>query len=73
MNSVLIVGLAMGMRHGTDPDHLAAIGGLTRIRPRSTNGVLCALGHGLVILLLAAGSGTFSPSVSPLSGLGCSS
>ena len=25
MNSVLIVGLALGMRHGTDPDHLAGI------------------------------------------------
>lgn len=57
MNSVLIVGLALGMRHGTDPDHLAAIDGLTRVRPRSTNGVLFALGHGLVVLLLAAGVG----------------
>ena len=37
MNALLIVGLALGMRHGTDPDHLAAIDGLTRIRPRSTN------------------------------------
>jgi nickel/cobalt transporter (NiCoT) family protein len=45
------------MRHGTDPDHLAAIDGLTRVRPRSTNGVLFALGHGLFVLLLAAGIG----------------
>ena len=57
MNSVLIVGFALGMRHGTDPDHLAAIDGLTRVRPRSTNGVLFALGHGLVVLLLAVGIG----------------
>lgn len=57
MNSVLIVGLALGMRHGTDPDHLAAIDGLTRVRPRPTNGVLFALGHGLVVLLLAVGIG----------------
>lgn len=57
MNSVVIVGLALGMRHGTDPDHLAAIDGLTRIRPRATNGVFFALGHGLVVLILAAGIG----------------
>ena len=57
MNATLIVGLALGMRHGTDPDHLAAIDGLTRIRPRSTNGILFALGHGLVVTMLAAGIG----------------
>jgi high-affinity nickel-transport protein len=57
MNAVLIVGLALGMRHGTDPDHLAAIDGLTRIRPRLTNGVFFALGHGLVVILLAVGIG----------------
>src|SRR6202162_726433 len=45
------------MRHGTDPDHLAAIDGLTRIRPRSTNGILFALGHGFVVTMLAAGIG----------------
>ena len=59
MNAVAIVGLALGMRHGTDPDHLAAIDGLTRIRPRATNGVYFALGHGLVVLLLAVGIGQF--------------
>ena len=57
MNASLIVGLALGMRHGTDPDHLAAIDGLTRIRPRSTNGILFALGHGFVVTMLAAGIG----------------
>lgn len=57
MNAVLIVAFALGMRHGTDPDHLAAIDGLTRIRPRSTNGVFFALGHGFVVLLLAVGVG----------------
>src|ERR1700738_2618716 len=45
------------MRHGTDPDHLAAIDALTRIRPRSTNGILFALGHGFVVTMLAAGIG----------------
>ena len=57
MNSAVIVGLALGMRHGTDPDHLAAIDGLTRIRPRATNGILFALGHGTVVILLAVGIG----------------
>jgi high-affinity nickel-transport protein len=47
MNAVLIVGLALGMRHGTDPDHLAAIDGLTRVRPRLTVSVkLRASTHG---------------------------
>ncbi len=57
MNAPLILGAALGMRHGTDPDHLAAIDGLTRIRPRSTNGVFFALGHGLVVMILAVGIG----------------
>lgn len=57
MNATLILGLALGMRHGTDPDHLAAIDGLTRIRPRATNGILFALGHGLLVTILAAGIG----------------
>jgi high-affinity nickel-transport protein len=59
MNAVMVVGLALGMRHGTDPDHFAAIDGLTRIRPRATNGVYFALGHGLVVILLAVGIGHF--------------
>jgi nickel/cobalt transporter (NiCoT) family protein len=57
MNSVAIIGVALGMRHGTDPDHLAAIDGLTRIRPRATNGVFFALGHALIVILLAVGIG----------------
>jgi high-affinity nickel-transport protein len=57
MNSVVLVAAALGMRHGTDPDHLAAIDGLTRIRPRATNGVFFALGHGTVVILLAIGIG----------------
>jgi len=46
MNASLLVGAALGMRHGTDPDHLAAI-----------DGVFFALGHGLVVILLAVGLG----------------
>jgi high-affinity nickel permease len=28
MDALAVMGLALGMRHGTDPDHLAAIDGL---------------------------------------------
>ena len=57
MNSVAIIGVALGMRHGADPDHLAAIDGLTRIHPRASNGVYFALGHALVMIILAVGMG----------------
>ena len=70
MNAVAVVGLALEMRHGTDPDHLAAIDGLTRIRPRATNGVYFALGHGLVVISLAVGIVTFSRAGSLSSGPG---
>jgi len=59
MNALAVMGLALGMRHGADPDHLAAIDGLTRIRPRATNGIYFALGHVLVVMLLAIGTGHF--------------
>jgi high-affinity nickel permease len=39
MNSALIIGFALGLRHGADPDHLTAIDGLSRIRPRTTRAV----------------------------------
>lgn len=55
--TTLLLGLALGMRHGTDPDHLTAIDGLSRIRPRATSGLYFALGHGLVVTLLAVGIG----------------
>lgn len=57
MDAVLVMGVALGLRHGTDPDHLAAIDGLTRIRPHPANGVFFALGHGLTVTLLAVGIG----------------
>lgn len=47
--------LLLGLRHGMDADHLAAIDGLTRVRNNPWNGVLFALGHGLIVTLLAAG------------------
>ncbi|HEV8346221.1 MAG TPA: hypothetical protein VGQ16_06590 [Vicinamibacterales bacterium] len=57
MSSTLWIALALGLRHGTDPDHLTAIDGLARLRPRATSGLLFALGHGLIVTLLAVGVG----------------
>ena len=57
MNETLLIGFALGMRHATDPDHLTAIDGLSRIRPRMSNGALFALGHGLVVTMLTVGVG----------------
>jgi nickel/cobalt transporter (NiCoT) family protein len=54
----------LGMRHGLDADHLAAIDGLTRISSRQERayarycGALFSLGHGVVVLLIAALAGT---------------
>jgi len=52
--------LALGMRHGLDADHLAAIDGLTRYNSQRGSslarwcGVLFSLGHGSVVILVAA-------------------
>jgi high-affinity nickel-transport protein len=55
VNSTLVLAFVLGVRHGTDPHHLTAIDGLSRLRPRPTNGLLFAIGHGSVVTLLAAG------------------
>jgi high-affinity nickel-transport protein len=57
MSPTLVLAFALGVRHGTDPDHLTAIDGLSRVRPNASNGVLFALGHGAIVTLLAAGVG----------------
>lgn len=59
--------LALGIRHGLDADHLAAIDGITRYNSESSPrlarwcGVLFALGHGGVVLIVAGlvGSAVF--------------
>ena len=56
--SLLAVVAAMGLRHGVDPDHLTAIDGLARFHPSRWNGVLFALGHGVLVTLLAVGCGS---------------
>jgi high-affinity nickel-transport protein len=57
VTATLLIAFALGVRHGTDPDHLTAIDGLSRIRPRASNGLLFAIGHGSMVTLLAAGVG----------------
>jgi high-affinity nickel-transport protein len=53
--------LLLGMKHGFDADHLAAIDGLTRynaaLRPRQARacGALFSVGHGLVVVGVALG------------------
>lgn len=55
MDSTLLVGLAHGMRHGTDPDHLTFVDRLCRLCWQFTNGPYFALGHALIIILLVVG------------------
>jgi high-affinity nickel-transport protein len=59
--SLALVVLMLGMRHGFDADHLAAIDGLTRYnaqsRPRLARaaGALFSAGHGVVVVTVAIG------------------
>lgn len=59
MNGAALVTLvvALGMRHGVDPDHLSIIDGLSRFHPSRWNGVFFAIGHGVIVTLLAVGFG----------------
>lgn len=56
----------LGMRHGFDADHLAAIDGLTRLNQRRGLalahycGVLFSAGHGLVVMVIAVVVGSAS-------------
>jgi len=53
----------LGLKHGLDPDHLAAIDGITRLNARdgrrlaSWCGALFSLGHGAVVMTIAAAVG----------------
>ncbi len=61
-----LVVLMLGIKHGLDADHLAAIDGLTRsnaqARPRLARaaGALFSLGHGLVVVAVALGVSTLA-------------
>ncbi|MDN5873852.1 MAG: hypothetical protein L0H29_05655 [Sinobacteraceae bacterium] len=59
--SVLVLMLALGVRHGLDPEHVAIVNGVTlrAVEQKRRWPVACgawfALGHGLVITAIAAG------------------
>lgn len=61
-----LIVLMLGIKHGLDADHLAAIDGLTRYnaqtRPRLSQmaGVLFSLGHGVVVIGVALGVSTLA-------------
>jgi high-affinity nickel-transport protein len=63
--------LLLGMRHGFDADHLAAIDGLTRLASRRQRsyarycGALFSLGHGAIVLVIAALVGLLSERWTP--------
>lgn len=56
----------LGLKHGFDADHLATIDGLTRLNARSRHrlarwcGTLFSLGHGAVVMVIAAAVGLAS-------------
>ena len=64
--ALLAVVFALGLKHGLDPDHLAAIDGLTRFnaggRPRLSrwSGLLFSVGHGVVVTLVAVAVATLA-------------
>lgn len=60
MIATLALVFVLGVRHGLDADHLAAIDGFARLRPSRFGGVLFGLGHGLVVTALALLAGHLS-------------
>ena len=67
---VLALGLLLGMRHATEPDHLAAVASLAS-RERSLkaglfHGMAWGIGHTLMLLIVAAAFGLLGWVISPL-------
>jgi high-affinity nickel-transport protein len=64
--SLIAVVFLLGLKHGLDPDHLAAIDGLTRFnaadRPRLSrwSGLLFSVGHGLIVTAIAVAVATIA-------------
>ena len=65
-SSLAVVVFVFGLKHGFDADHLATIDGLTRVSRRAASafspycGVLFSVGHGAVVLAIAALVGSAS-------------
>ena len=64
--ALVAVVFLLGLKHGLDPDHLAAIDGLTRFNARNRpalsrwSGLLFSAGHGVVVTLVAIGVATLA-------------
>src|SRR5258706_13315760 len=64
--ALIAVVFLLGLKHGLDPDHLAAIDGITRFnagrRPLLSrwSGLLFSAGHGVVVTLVAVAVATLA-------------
>jgi hypothetical protein len=67
---VLAFGLLLGMRHATEPDHLAAVASLASrersLRAGMFHGMAWGIGHTLVLLIVAGALGFLGWVISPL-------
>jgi len=70
---IALLGLALGMRHATDPDHVVAVttivAGERRITAASTIGLVWGLGHTLTVLAVGAAIILFKISIPARLGL----
>jgi high-affinity nickel-transport protein len=71
--TVILVGLFLGMRHSTDPDHVVAVSTIVSrqgsIRSSATIGLLWGLGHTLTIFLVGSAIIIFGVVIPPRLGL----
>ena len=71
--AVIALGLVLGVRHATDPDHVVAVTAIAarsqRIAPAALVGVLWGLGHSLTILVVGGAIVLFNLVVPPRVGL----
>jgi high-affinity nickel-transport protein len=71
--TVILLGLFLGMRHSTDPDHVVAVSTIVSrqgsIRSSATIGLLWGLGHTLTIFLIGSAIIIFGVVIPPRLGL----
>jgi high-affinity nickel-transport protein len=71
--TVVLLGLFLGMRHSTDPDHVVAVSTIVSrqgsIRSSATIGLLWGLGHSLTIFLVGSAIIIFGVVIPPRIGL----
>ena len=71
--TIILLGLFLGMRHSTDPDHVVAVSTIVSrqksIRSSATIGLLWGLGHTITIFLVGAAIIVFGVVIPPRLGL----